>query len=199
LWLTHKVQAFAAIDSVLQIALLILCVKFHSQNYSIAANALSVAAAFGLLTLVAVEHTRTVRPSTLITTYLIWIITTSNIGNSTLYSQSGASIKSWLRSSSTATNIILLCLEQRPKERIVKLGVGYSPEDISGILGRIVFWWLIPLFQKGYKSIISQDDVFPLDQNLRTETTSRAVAECWEKCQFMLNMTKRTEILMPTR
>jgi ATP-binding cassette subfamily C (CFTR/MRP) protein 1 len=184
---------------VLQIALLISCVKFGAQNYPIAATCLNVAAAFGLLTLVAVEHTRTVRPSTLITTYLIWTIAISVISNNNLHSRSGTSIISWLLSSSTATKIILLCLEQRPKERTVKLGVGYSPEEISGILGRIVVWWLIPLFRKGYKSIITQEDLFPLDQDLRAETTSKAVAECWEKCQFILNMTNRARILIPSR
>ena len=81
----------------------------------------------------------------------------------------------------------------------MKLGVDYSPEQTSGILERIVFWWLMPLFRKGYESIITQEDLFPLDQDLQTETAGNAVAECWEKCQFMLNMTDRTGILMPSR
>jgi ATP-binding cassette subfamily C (CFTR/MRP) protein 1 len=61
-----------------------------------------------------------------------------------------------------ACELVLLVLESWPKTRwVLPAEVPYSPEDLSGILRRIVYFWLNPLLLKGNPHIISIDDISP--------------------------------------
>jgi ATP-binding cassette subfamily C (CFTR/MRP) protein 1 len=161
--------------------LLVFWVKGSLQHYSIAAASLNVVAAFGFLALVTVTHTRTIRPSTLVTVYLIGAIISSISSDYIIRSKFGVSLLSWLLTASVTSKALLLCLDQKDKDRILKLGVEYSPEETSGILSRIVFWWLVPFFRKGYTTILNQEDLYPLADDLRTERLASLMNACWGK------------------
>jgi ATP-binding cassette, subfamily C (CFTR/MRP), member 1 len=137
-------------------------------------------AAFGFLALVTVEHTRTVGPSTLGIIYLI-SATLSNAVQIWIFRRLDAPVTFHLLLASTVDKILLLGLEQWPKTRILKLAREYSPEETSGIIARVVFSWLLPLLQKGYRTILSQGDLFPLDEQIKTEKLREEMVECWER------------------
>jgi ATP-binding cassette, subfamily C (CFTR/MRP), member 1 len=126
--------------------------------------------------------TRSVAPSTKITLYLVFAVL-SNACYIRLVQGRDASAILCLLLASTATKILLLSLEQWPKTRILKLGREYSPEETSGVFTWVVFAWLLPLFQKGYRGLIRQEDLYPLDAPLNTAKLGQDMAASWEHCK----------------
>jgi ATP-binding cassette, subfamily C (CFTR/MRP), member 1 len=176
----------AAVDVVLQTALVVFWVQNPLTVFSIAAACLGVAAAFGLVTLTAIEHSRSVRPSTLGTVYLGCAVLAGLIQLRSLHHRFNVPAIVWLLSVSTVDRVLLLGLEQRSKERFLKLGREYSPEDLGGVLNRLVFWWLIPIFQRGYRTVLSQEDMFNLDDAMKTEKLRGEILDRWNKCKLDL-------------
>jgi hypothetical protein len=178
--MTYTIQALAAIDVALQIASIIFWAKHPLTNISIPAACLSIVAAFGFLALVTVEHTKTVGPSTLGIIYLI-CAALSNAVQIWIFRKLDVPLIFYLLLASTLDKILLLGLEQWPKACILKLEREYSPEETSGIIGQVTFSWLLPLFRKGYRTIISEADLFPLDEQIRTDRLREEMVQCWER------------------
>ncbi|KAI1121698.1 putative ABC transporter [Nemania abortiva] len=77
---------------------------------------------------------------------------------------------------------VLLVLERHAK--IVSLGaVGgrRSPEEIHGILDRVLFTWINPLILRGYRSVLISEELPPLSQGLNPELTRRAILQTWSQ------------------
>ncbi|RWR88757.1 ABC transporter C family member 2-like protein [Cinnamomum micranthum f. kanehirae] len=55
------------------------------------------------------------------------------------------------------------------------------PERHVSIFSKILFGWMTPLMQKGYKRPITEKDVWKLDSWDRTETLNSRFQECWLK------------------
>jgi ATP-binding cassette, subfamily C (CFTR/MRP), member 1 len=142
-----------------------------------------VAAALAVLVLVTVEQTKTVRSSTLTSLYLLSAILAGCTELRTLLLRGYVPLVAKIVAASIVTKSIILFLESKSKERILKLGIEYSPEETSGVFKRIVLWWLNPLFSKGYSSILKQEDLFPLDNGLRSANLRDRMVVCWEKSE----------------
>ena len=56
-----------------------------------------------------------------------------------------------------------------------------SRETTSSTLSRSVFFWLNPLFARGYKHNLSLEDTYPLDPKLDSEALYHALACEWDK------------------
>jgi hypothetical protein len=69
-------------------------------------------------------------------------------------------------------------LEKRPYllERYQKA----SKESLSGPINRSLFWWMNPLFLVGYRKPIGQEDLYELDDELRSERLARIMSRKWE-------------------
>lgn len=154
---------------VLQIVLL----AYWSRTSHIKTNASipnSVIRLGGILTIALlsyVEHHRTLRPSLLIEAYFFltiifdaarartfWLIGTVN--------GTAAMTTVWL-----ILKIVILVVEARSKQNILRPEYqSASPEAISGLCSKMVFWWLNPLFRAGYSKTLSLNDLLPLDKHL---------------------------------
>jgi len=71
---------------------------------------------------------------------------------------------------SICLKLVVLGLEVVEKRGILLEGYrGSPPEMTSGVLNRRVFLWLVPLFRRGFKRVISFEDLFPVDESLGSE------------------------------
>lgn len=174
-------QIFAIIDVGLQIALLVLWIHTPLIPYSTISASLAVAAALGVLVLVAVEHTKTIRPSTLTSLYLLIAIIVGGTELRTLLLRGYSPLISQILIASLLNKTAVLVLESQPRKRVLRLGTNYSPEEISGVFNRVILRWLNPFFQKGYNSVLTQQDIFPLDERLRSELLLDQMVRCWKK------------------
>lgn len=116
----------------------------------IAAAVLVVLDAFSICLLSWLEHSRSLRPSSLLGTYLLFTLlldcartrTAWRLGNRT----SGS-----LLATSDIVKFILIFLEARQKQSsFSKGGKEVGPEDTSGMYSRSLFWWLNGLLRSGF-------------------------------------------------
>lgn len=151
---------------------------------------MAVAATFALCLLSYFEHTRTVRPSYLLESYLLltllfdlaqartlWIRQTDNNGNKVAI----------VFTVGYALKIVALLLEAAQKRGYLRSEYkNYPPETIGGVFTRGFFAWLNPLFIKGFSRVLRVDDLYPLDKSLEGEGIHRRMEVAWAKGTHIL-------------
>ncbi|KAK4669961.1 uncharacterized protein QC763_207550 [Podospora pseudopauciseta] len=139
--------------------------------YFIPADALALTSSICMLLLSSLEHTKSPRPSIFLNAYL-FIATLLDISQTRTI---------WLASSNhdelnyasiftvgVAIRALLIVLESQSKSRwILQWEKGaHSPEETAGLYGLGAYFWLNKLFLRGYRGVLTIDDLFPLDHNI---------------------------------
>lgn len=129
------------------------------------------------------EHSRSPRPSIVLTAYLSLsiLLDAAQIRTLWLASASGDE-KVFTKLFTTAFSIKLLIalLEAQQKTKWIRWdGKEHSPEETSGLFDLGAFIWLNRLFLTGYKKTLTLDDLFPLDQNVASEPLQAELARCF--------------------
>lgn len=131
------------------------------------------------------EHTRAVRPSFLLDVYLFFTLLFDVARSRTL----------WLRQTddynrtiaivftvAVVLKLVALLLESLEKRWILRSEYkAYPPEATASIFTRSFFWWLSPLFARGFSKVLSVDDLFPLDKQLLSERVHSRMEAAWAK------------------
>lgn len=121
-----------------------------------------------------VEHSRSARPSILLTGYLFLSLLLDVTQARTLYLSSAISaerIYSNLFTAATALKAVVLVLESQQKSKWISWNEKeHSPEETSGIFSLGVFFWMNRLFLAGYKKVLFIDDLYSLDSSLDPKT-----------------------------
>lgn len=155
-------------------------------NASIPNAAVKIAGTLAIALLSYVEHQRTVRPSLIIEAWLLVTILFDLARARTLWlSEDNATATSALATAWTVLKVVLLGVEALSKRELLRPECKVdSPEEVSGLISKMVFWWLVPLFRTGYKKSFTIDDLPPLDKHLKSEwlfdsmrTTPKAMKE----------------------
>lgn len=183
-----KIVAYVTFAA-LQLTLLVLWARVpaatwpptRSHGVSIAAATLAVLDAVALGALSQFEHTRSVRPSSIICLYFIISILFDTVQCRTLWllshSEQDGTQRGLLRnlaivfSAALASKVVSFLLEVQGKRRILLHALrGLGAESTSGIVARGFFWWLNNLLMRGYKSSLSLMTLDDIDDKLRSET-----------------------------
>lgn len=171
----------------MQLSTLILWVSqsaFRTRT-TLAAAVLTLVATIGLCFLSYAEHSRSVRPSSLLNTFLLatlvfdaahartlWLGATATFGHAiALEAIVALSIKA-----------VVLLLEATEKRVLLKTPYrSYPREAVGGILNRSFFWWLNPLFFLGYRQVLEIDDLYALDKHLEAARLQRSLQSAWTR------------------
>jgi ATP-binding cassette, subfamily C (CFTR/MRP), member 1 len=147
---------------------------------------LNIVVSIQIIALSHFEHTRSVRPSTLLNGYLVFSSVLDLAQLRTLYLLKDALPIAALFSASVGLKLVMLVIESQTKTNNLKPEYrNLPPETTSGIINRSFLWWLNEIFRLGSKGIISKNDLFELDPNLATENVGTDMREAWEKrCTF---------------
>jgi len=148
---------------------------------SLAAALLQLAAALGLSILSHLEHSRNIRPSSIINAYLLL----------TLPFDAAQVRTRWLRGENLAGNavrstIVAVKLAILVTEAVEKRGLLFqpfkvpSPEATSGLYSRGLFWWLNPLFYLGFRSVVNDADLFAADEALLSMSLQNTFRKQWK-------------------
>ncbi|KAH8897503.1 putative ABC multidrug transporter [Thozetella sp. PMI_491] len=153
----------------LQLALVLL-VGIRSltvTSLAIAATVLQLVAALSMATLSVQEHTRSPRPSILLSSYLFITTLLDAAQTRTIWLAAGTKPEITYATVFTAAvgvKVIMTFLEaQRKTKWIAWNAQEHSPEETSGIYSLGIYFWLNKLFFDGYKSILRPQDLYPLD------------------------------------
>ncbi|KGO73238.1 ABC transporter, integral membrane type 1 [Penicillium italicum] len=155
----------------LELSLLILVAtgSFHVTNMFIASSVLNLVSALLMITLSVVDHSRSPKPSALLSSYLFLTLFLDVAQARTLFLSSDD--KPELTYSSIFVTAIalktgILLLEAQQKSRWVGWDEkDHSPEETSGIFSLGVFFWLNKMFLDGYSKILTIGDLYPLDSS----------------------------------
>ncbi|KUM60794.1 hypothetical protein ACN42_g6342 [Penicillium freii] len=156
-----------------------------STKASIPANVLLTIGVLALVLLSYAEHTRSVRPSFILNTYLFCSLLFDIARSRTLWLRSVDAFNNTLAIVATVAvgvKLLLFVLEAVEKRHILKSEyAGYPPEATAGFYNRAVFWWLNPLFKIGFTGVLRVEDLFSLDKELSSERLLARFDEKWSK------------------
>jgi ATP-binding cassette, subfamily C (CFTR/MRP), member 1 len=139
-------------------------------------------ATFGYWYLSHHDHLRSVRPSTILTVYLLFTIPMDAARARTLWSMPHNVPIAGVFAVIVLWKFLILLLEAKEKRGLLK--PAYSsvpPEETGGILSRSFFWWINPLLFAGYKATLSVAALFPIDSDLSFKQKKGEMLYKWTK------------------
>ncbi|KAK2608594.1 hypothetical protein QQS21_002820 [Conoideocrella luteorostrata] len=178
----YKLTA-AALYALLQLSLLITITKSHPRNNLVVASAaVSLLSGVGLGFLSHLEHLKSIRPSFLITAYLLASVVLDIARIRTRWLGRDDVVASIL-TASLGLKCVMIVLEAVDKRGL--LGQQYqriSLESTSGFISRSLFLWLNPLLASGYKNVLTNDDLPHIHEKLNSETLAERLQTRWDTC-----------------
>ena len=161
------ILALALILSQLSLLVLYIRLSLTKTRVSIPATVLSLFAAVTIVPLSYCEQNRSVRPSTLLSSYLSLSIILDLPQARTFYLIPSQLDLAVTFSVSLAVKVGLLLLEAWSKRALLEEQYRtLATEATSGILSRSLFLWMNGLFLQGFSKVISPDDLGPVDGEL---------------------------------
>lgn len=168
----------------LQLALLILWTTNPTirVSTSVPSAILSFIGALAIYPLSYLEHTRSVRPSTLLEVYLIASLLFNIAQARTLFLRHNDLSVAAVFTASIGATLLLWILEARNKTKHLKHPYKeYPPEATRGVWNRTFFWWLNSLFVRGFKKILTMDDLYEIPPSLSSERLRDEMQTVWER------------------
>lgn len=167
----------------IQLALLITWISRQATRATIPAAVLSFGASLAVTVLSWFEHSRAIRPSTLLNLYLLFSLIFDAVQVRTLYLRHDDASILGLFTASIGLKAALLLLEAKSKRGYLKAPYNrFSQETTGGIFNHSFFWWLIPVLTTGFKKILTLDDLYTTDQELLSEHLQNQMQISWNKC-----------------
>lgn len=147
---------------------------------SLAAAALALVDSVIIIGLVYAEHKLSIRPSKLLSIYLIASSLVDLAQARSLVSQRPLTLTpiAGVFITLLVTKLSLLLLEEVPKERSHEKE---PAESTSGPISRSVFGWLVPLFYKGSRGILQVQDLGTIDRKFDSARLVSTLGACWDK------------------
>ena len=183
------IQSLIVCYGVLKLLLLVSdCLGIYIR--SVPAAALSFADVFFLGALSYVEHSRSRKPSTILGLYLFFSIVIDCIPTrlGAIYENSSERVVSNILMIAITFKAAILILELREK---IPYGTveneGPSPEETIGTFNRLFYFWLNDLLIRGYRNDLVENDMFPLDRDLSSDTLRLKFQTAWEKGKTLLD------------
>lgn len=177
-------QVAIAILAATQLALLVVwaTTPAYRTAASIPAATVSFLASLMLLVLSTMEHSRSVRPSSLINSWILFSLLLDLPQARTLWLRSGPRSLAAVFTTGLVAKAVVLCLEARSKRRsLFPAYRRYAPESVVGLYDRTLLWWLNGLFWKGYRSLIGLDSLYTISESLSSETVEAGFQRKWAK------------------
>lgn len=131
------------------------------------------------------EHTRSVRPSLLHQFYLFISIILDIACVRTLWLRQDYSPVSHriaiLYTLAFIVKIVLFAIESLPKRQIATSPhYDASPEARADMVNRALFWWINPIFIRGYSSTLEVPDLPVLDNSLSAKNSHSVLSHQWD-------------------
>ena len=176
-------QSSIAVLAVLQLILLILWNTHACERTatSTAAAVLALVIALVLIPLSHTEHSRSVRPSTLICVYLVASMVFDAVQTRTLFITGDDIAIPATLCISIAAKLLIAVLEAREKRAYLRQPFSsYPPETIANTFNRTFLWWLNRTFVTGFRKLMTHDDLDPTSSELRSRVLAQRLKTSWK-------------------
>ncbi|EAL91343.1 putative ABC multidrug transporter [Aspergillus fumigatus Af293] len=171
-WIAVKLGILAALLG-LQIAYLVVRMRSSSlrTQATIPSGILSVVSTASIAVLSCWQHRRSWRPSLLLGLYFPTMILCDVARARTLwlvFSRSSPTAPS-LFTAATSLTALLLILEERRKKGVASDSSALTQETKSGVWDRTFFIWLLPVFRRGFRGLLTIDNLAGVDAELQAD------------------------------
>ncbi|WQF82387.1 Putative AAA+ ATPase domain, ABC transporter type 1, transmembrane domain-containing protein [Colletotrichum destructivum] len=179
----HGKLAIAILLSVVQLATLVtIAFTPAKDDFHLFSAVASFVACVGLCPLLALEHTRSVKPSDLGIVYLLVStacdfaeLGTGQYGNTTLEAVTPGIVN-------LCVKFVLLVAESRGKKPILRDPRGQqSPEELANILDRTFFWWINPILALGNRHVLTEENLPPMGHMLSSKALRQQALRAWDQ------------------
>jgi len=145
------------------------------------------------------EHTRSVRPSTLICVYLLVSIVFDTVQARTLFLIKDNLAISVLLCCNIATKLAVLILEAGEKRAYLRVPYNsYPPETIASTFNRTFLWWLNRVFFTGFRKVMTLDDLRSTTSELRSKRPAKRLRKSWRsRCRGQSQLVSPNKWLLP--
>ncbi|KAJ5543476.1 Cyclic peptide transporter [Penicillium sp. DV-2018c] len=127
------------------------------------------------------EHSRSLRPSTILGLYLGLSLVFDVIRGRTLWLSSSSQTIASLHSAGVGLKTVILVLEETCKRPFLKRQYqDAAPEAVSGIYSRSLFLWVNPFLWKGYRGVLAVDTLNVLDDDLVSASDPKGLIDSWK-------------------
>lgn len=167
----------------MQIASIVLWTRSSITKVTTAAASIDLLCAIALVSLSVLEHERTIRPSSLLSVFLIASIASDAIQLRTLVERRYVHPIVPLLSTSIGCKVILFVLESWPRHPVSNGLALYGPEDLAGILSRWSFWWLNQLLLQGNRAMLALLELPRIDRSFESAPLQSHMQTCWSTCK----------------
>ncbi|KAJ5113968.1 hypothetical protein N7456_002502 [Penicillium angulare] len=184
---TFRVVTLSAASTfaALQIALVVLVIQTHpiSEPTLLASTILDLLAALVIIPLVDLEHVRSIRPSFLISAYLLITVLFDLARVRTSWLLPGNYVYSAVLSTSLSIKLVLLLLASVEKKHWFRsANESHSAESLSGPFTRGLFTWLNGMLLRGRSAVLAADDLPTVHEKLLSSDLSERFAHYWARC-----------------
>jgi ATP-binding cassette subfamily C (CFTR/MRP) protein 1 len=186
-----KISAWVVLATLQLSALILWAVPSAGRTrVTLLAAALTLVSTLGLCLLSYAEHTRAVKPSSLINTFLLGTLLFDIAHTRTLWLRAADHVNQSISYISTAAVVVkfaVLVLEAVDKRRSLRPEYqAYPPEATSSIYNRSFFWWLNPLFWQGFSRDLVVDDLFVLDKHIQASYCYTRFQAAWSSREYLV-------------
>lgn len=151
------------------------------QGPASTASSLSFVSSLMLLGISYLEHTKSLRPSTLINAYLFLTVLFDIAIVRTLWLAFPSNAIRELFTASFALKVVILILEAKEKRDYVVTDKSLGPEETSGLYSQSLVWWLNSIIKQGYRYILKPTDLYPVDGSMSADKLNTAFWTAWNK------------------
>ncbi|KAF3763943.1 putative ATP-binding cassette transporter [Cryphonectria parasitica EP155] len=149
---------------------------------SLASSVILFLAALAFIPLSALEHTRSVRPSTLLEAYYALTFFLGIIHCHTLWLIRGSNAIAGVVTTTLVVRFLALMAETQSKRRILLNPYqDVSPDGTGGLISMLTLSWLLPLLRTGFSSSLSIRNLYHLHPDMRAETLLFKILRQWNK------------------
>ncbi|RFU28601.1 hypothetical protein B7463_g7731, partial [Scytalidium lignicola] len=149
---------------------------------TIAASALTLIDALGLCVLSHLEHIGSVRPSVIINVYLLLTVPFDIARARTLWIGGATKPIAAIFTSTLGVKLMILIAEAIEKRSILLDRYrDSSPEVTSGIYSRSFFWWLNKLMTTGFRRVIQNEDLYPIEEDMSSAFLQTHGQRAWDR------------------
>ena len=128
-----------------------------------------------------IEHSRSLQPSDLLDLYLFFSVVLDATQARALWLLLSASPLPQVVTVAIVMKVGVLLLESLEKTASVTFNhANRSPEETSSIFNRAFFYWLNNLIVTGYWKVLSQEDLFPLREELTAISLYKKIRIAWQ-------------------
>jgi ATP-binding cassette, subfamily C (CFTR/MRP), member 1 len=173
---------FMAVFAAMNLALLVLHALNPSERtkVTVAAAALTFVCTLGLVVLSDLEHTRSVRPSMIMNGYLLLTLVFDIARLRTLFiSDASHSIAGCFASMFAVKAMVLFAEAVEKRSILLEPYRNLSPEETSGIYNRSFFFWLNELMTTGFRRLLQNDDLYPVDREMSSAVLRETMQKAW--------------------